>query len=403
MSAAATTAAAALTATPSVLMFVPHYPYPVVGGLERQAHELAKALRYQGVRVLVLAARFNPAHHKMDSVEGVPVRRVYCSPPRRLQLPWATLQIARALWQLRKQYSVLHVHQNSWAGLFCTWFGVKLGYKVMAKLPNVGDYGIPGVSKGRVGLIRLRMLKSAHCIVALSAESCHELEAVGYPRAQTLQVANGIEASRASTGTPVHQCGAKPRVRVVYVGRFSEEKCVHHLLEAWALAMRALTHFATLELWSNGPLQAELQALAAKLGITESVAFRGHVADVRLKLPEMDLFVLASRVEGNSNAILEAMDAGLPIVATWVGGTPMPLGALGAEWLVAPGDIEGMADRIVRLLEDRDLRLALGDAMRHRIEQHFSMECVAQVYRHTYKRLIGEDPINLTDLGGWPA
>ena len=384
-------------------MFVPHYPYPVVGGLERQAHELAKMLCQQGVEVTGLAARFEACHPGIETVDGVPVLRAYRSPIRRLQLPWAAFQLACALWQLRKRYRVLHVHQNSWVGLFCTWWGTQLGYKVVAKLPNVGDYGVPGVASGLFGPLKLRMLKSAHCIVAMSAESCRELEAVGYPRTQTLRVTNGIVASNVPTAKPAHQGGAKPHLRVVFVGRLSEEKCVHHLLEAWALAMQSQSLPAILELWGEGPLQTDLQALADRLGVTQSVAFRGHVADVRPKLQEMDLFVLASRVEGNSNAILEAMDAGLPIVATRVGGTPMQLGTAGACWLVEPGDVQGLADRLIRLLADSQLRLELGDTMRRRIDDYFSMERVARVYQHAYSRLDKQGPLDLTDIGGLPA
>lgn len=403
MNAATKSSAAGLTTTPPVLMFVPHYPYPVVGGLERQAHELAKALRQQGVEVTVLAARFDAQHSLMENVEGVPVQRAYRSPPERLQLPWSAVRLACVLWQLRKRHRILHVHQNSWVGLFCTWWGRQLGYKVVAKLPNVGDHGVPGIARGRLGAVKMRMLKSAHCIVAMSAESCQELEAIGYPAERTLRVPNGIVASRVSTAKHGHEGDTKPHLRVVYVGRLGEEKSVHHLLKAWALAMQTHSLVATLEIWGDGPLQSDLYALAVQLNIDQRVAFRGRVADVRHKLLDMDIFVLASRVEGNSNAILEAMDAGLPIVATRVGGTPMQLGVAGEPWLVEPGDIQGLADRLVRLLMDRKLRLALGDAMRHRINKHFSMDSVARVYQHMYKRLDNEGAISLSDISGLPT
>lgn len=384
-------------------MFVPHYPYPVAGGLERQAHELAKTLRRQGEAVTVLAARFEPSQPAVETVEGVTVWRVYRSPPPRLRLFWAGLQVARGLWRLRTRHRVLHVHQYSWVGLFCIWWGAQLGYRVVAKLANVGDYGVPGLARGRMGAVRLHMLKSAHCIVAMSAESCRELEAVGFSRARTLCVTNGIVTSPPLHGmAATFNGGANPLLRVVFVGRLSEEKCVHHLLEAWAMATQSKAYRATLELWGEGPLRPALQALANQLGVSDSVAFCGHVSEVRSKLREVDLFVLASRVEGNSNAILEAMDAGLPIVATKVGGTPMQLGAVGSAWLVEPGDVEGFADRVSRLLADGHLRAELGMAMRSRIDEHFSLEHVAHIYRQAYSRLARQDRLDLTDLGGLP-
>jgi glycogen(starch) synthase len=385
-----------------ILMFVPHYPYPVVGGLERQAHELAKALRRFGEEVTVLAARFGPSQLVHETVEGVPVWRVYRSPPSRLGLVWAGFQLALGLWRLRTRHRVLHVHQYSWVGLFCIWWGAQLGYRVVAKLANVGDYGVPGLARGRLGPVRLHMLKSAHCIVAMSAESCLELESVGFARTRTLRVTNGIVTSEPSSGADADRGSASARLRVVFVGRLSEEKCVHHLLEAWAVVTHSKAIDASLELWGEGPLRAELQALADRLGISERVAFRGHVPEVRSKLREVDIFVLASRVEGNSNAILEAMDAGLPIVATRVGGTPMQVGAAGSAWLVEPGDVIALADRLARLLADDSQREMLGRAMRRRIEEHFSLEHVARIYRQAYSKLGSQDGPDLTSVGGLP-
>jgi len=99
----------------------------------------------------------------------------------------------------------------------------------------------------------------------------------------------------------------------------------------------------------------------------------------------MDVFVLTSTIEGNSNAVLEAMAAGLPIVSTSVGGTPMQVGAAGREWLIAPGDRQGLAQKLIRLVEDPEVRRDLGAAMRTRIRDHFEISHVARNYAKAYR------------------
>ncbi len=103
----------------------------------------------------------------------------------------------------------------------------------------------------------------------------------------------------------------------------------------------------------------------------------------------MDVFVLPSHFEGNSNAVLEAMAAGLPVVATDVGGTAMQVGEPGRDFLLTPGDRAGLARALGRLIDDAALRRQVGSAMRRRIDDHFDIAAVARVYAAAYG-LIGE-------------
>ncbi|MGA7326777.1 MAG: glycosyltransferase family 4 protein, partial [Rhodomicrobium sp.] len=108
---------------------------------------------------------------------------------------------------------------------------------------------------------------------------------------------------------------------------------------------------------------------------------------VHQKLLAMDIFVLPSFNEGNSNAILEAMAAGLPVVSTRVGGTPMQVGPEGAGFLSTPGDIEGLATNISTLVRDPALCASLGQAMRVRAERHFDIRKIARTYAKAYSYL----------------
>src|SRR5690606_24790397 len=143
--------------------------------------------------------------------------------------------------------------------------------------------------------------------------------------------------------------------------------------------------------WGEGPQRNELERLAKELGIDDRLVFRGHVDGVGKKLEEAALFVLPSFLEGNSNSLLEAMVAGLPVVATRVGGSPALLGPDGAAWLVVPGDAEALAWKLRVLLADATTRRELGMRMRARVEQYFDIRRVAKTYQRAYNLLASGD------------
>jgi glycosyltransferase involved in cell wall biosynthesis len=118
------------------------------------------------------------------------------------------------------------------------------------------------------------------------------------------------------------------------------------------------------------------------------VEFAGHCEDVQAELSKADLFVLPSYAEGNSNAILEAMRACLPVIATRVGGLPIQVGSNAQHFLVKPGDREALADRLLKLIEDDVLRRNVGALMHARITELFSIERVAATYEKAYELIL---------------
>ena len=130
-----------------ILMAVPKYPFPVVGGLEGQAHELAKALIQRGHAVHVLSSYFDPGQDYLELVDGVRVHRIKWiefKPARFLLFPFS---LARNLFELKRDVDLIHVHSISWFGAFVTVFAKALGLPVITKLPNFGAFGIPGMRR----------------------------------------------------------------------------------------------------------------------------------------------------------------------------------------------------------------------------------------------------------------
>ena len=175
-----------------ILMAVPKYPFPVVGGLEGQAHELAKALVQRGHVVHALSSHFNLCQGDVEIIDGVQVHRVKWvefKPARFLLFPFS---LARILFKLRRDVDLVHVHNISWFGAFVTLFAKALGLPVITKLPNIGDFGIPGMRRRPFGFLRIALLKVSDAIVAMTPESVAELAGIGYPTARVLKVTNGI-------------------------------------------------------------------------------------------------------------------------------------------------------------------------------------------------------------------
>ena len=96
-----------------VLMVVPQYPYPVVGGLERQSHELSRTLRAAGTDVQVVSGRVTPAQPDIEDVEGIRVHRLPWTARRWLRFLRMPSSLFAALFRLRNSYDVVHLHQHS--------------------------------------------------------------------------------------------------------------------------------------------------------------------------------------------------------------------------------------------------------------------------------------------------
>lgn len=372
--------------SPRVMMVVPQYPYPVVGGLERQAHELSKALRELGVQVQALSGKVETGQPALEVVEGVPVHRIPWSRWKWLRFLRTPVDLFRVLHAQRNTYDVIHLHQHSWFGLGTILVAKLLDKPVLTKLPNVGELGIPSMAASRLGRLKLAILLRSDALVAMSQQSLSELESVGFPLGRVLATPNGIRLD-GGRSLAIDETTAVRLCRVVFVGRLSEEKRLDTLLDAWSKGIHADNAQATLEFWGDGPLELELRQKCSELGIANSVRFLGYVDGVCDRLSEMDIFVLPSRLEGNSNAILEAMAAALPIVSTRVGGTPMLVGIEGAEFLCEPGDEDALAANLLRLIRDRMLRERIGAAMRRRAEQYFDIHRVARTYVAAYQCL----------------
>jgi glycosyltransferase involved in cell wall biosynthesis len=355
--------------------------------LERQSHELSKQLVRLGVEVNVISGMLPTNRHSFENVEGVDVTRIPWTENKSQRFIKSWYSLAKAMFKLRNKYDIVHVHSVSWFGVTTIFIAKLLNKPVLAKLPGFGTSGIPVMQGRLLGRVLIRVFKSSDAIVAMTWESVDELRKINFPDTRVFRMTNGVSTEQFAP-TFRKDRDQKETLNVVYCGRLNKRKGLLDLMAIWPDVLKNIGRPCVLKMYGSGPLRTELENLIARLGLQDKVAMMGHANNIVKILHQSDLFVLPSHAEGNSNAILEAMSVGLPIVSTKTGGTPMLVGSEGADYLVDVGDLDALQSRIVDLLKNDEKRLALGRAMLARINSHFRMEIVAQRYMLAYRCLV---------------
>ncbi|GAB4222597.1 MAG: glycosyltransferase family 4 protein [Spirochaetales bacterium] len=175
-------------------------------------------------------------------------------------------------------------------------------------------------------------------------------------------------------------------VRIIMVARLQPQKDHPTLFHA----LTGLVDLPwILELVGDGPDRESLQALARELGLTDRVIFAGQRLDVPQRLKDADLFVLATRWEGFPRSILEAMRAGLPVVATDVGGCRESVVDGETGFLVPKEDPQELQNRLRLLIESPDLRIRMGRSGRRRFEEHFTFQRMYERTLAVYQEVTG--------------
>jgi glycosyltransferase involved in cell wall biosynthesis len=240
--------------------------------------------------------------------------------------------------------------------------------------------------RGVKGVLEQLVVHLADRIV-VNAES---LRPRGRAGARTEVVPSGVDSERfraragerAVAKTRLGLAADQPVVGTV--GRLEPRKGTATLLEALAHIHADGHRDVVAVVAGDGPLRAELETLARRLGIAQHVRLLGDRADVRAVLAALDVFVLPSRTEGMSNALLEAMAMECGIVATAVGGTPEVMAGDTTGILVPAADPVALARATVRLLDVPEERARLGAAARRRVEERFDARAMVRRLEAVY-------------------
>jgi glycosyltransferase involved in cell wall biosynthesis len=369
-----------------ILLVVDSY-YPGTGGAERQARLLSSAFARVGHKVRVVAPRIDPADPVRETLDGVPVERIVYP---RIAMLGALILCARFAWKLlreRRQYDAIHVHMAenlaAVAGLLRPLLCASLTVKISGASEFEGGILDPARRRRPLNALLNRWIRRSDNIQCISCFTYQRLLEAGYPQERLRMIPNGVDLPRYTPKTPGEHA-VRSAARVVYAGRLQPVKGVRVLIEAWSVL--AAAHSARLAIAGDGDLREELEARSAQLGLGKRIEFRGDIDDVPALLRDADIYVQPSFQEGMPNSVLEAMAAGLPIVATQVSGNVDLVTDGDNGLLVPPGDAAALAAAIGRLLEDPALARRMGERSRMRVEREFGLPSVMARLEMAYRR-----------------
>lgn len=365
--------------------------HPFIGGSERQAQGLARALVRRGHAVSVLTQRF-PHLPAAEVVDGIPISRsiraLGVGPLYRLTY---LLSSMLSLLRQRHRYQIVHVHHLYLDAFAAGLVGRALRTPVLAKVACGGDVGdLARLKRTLLHPLFFAAARRLDRVVAISGQIYGELLDHGFAPERIARIPNAVDTDRHQP--PADRAAAKRALGlagrlVTFAGRLDPQKGLTTLLEAWE-RVAVEDRKATLLLLGKGPQEAGLRALAERLRITARVRFAGEQGDIRPYLEASDIFVLPSVAEGMSNGLLEAMATGLPCVATGVGGSADLLTEGVNGLLVPPRAPSSLAAALLRLLRDPGLAATLGAAARWTVEEGYAIEQIATRYLTLYQEML---------------
>lgn len=355
------------------------------GGVERIALRLVEGWRGHGAAADLLVANADGPMGPMGSMLTTAVAPAWPLIGRRAPLlrllPFALREIRR------RRPAILFCPGNSYTALAVA-LKLVLGRTcpmIVAKISN--DLERPDLHPAARPFYRLWLRIQGRAIdhvAALSAPMAREaMRLMQMPAHRVHLVPNPVLAQADLEGEPVYSRRREPGRRYVAVGRLERQKDYPLMLRAFAAARGADDR---LVIYGEGRARHDLERLARTLGLTGQVVFAGYRTDIRARLAEHDILLLTSAYEGQPGAVVEALSAGLGIIATRCCAGMAELldeGALGL--LVDRGDLEGMIRAIASASP------AMQDRARARAKARaFTIEAAVPAYAALFARLSAE-------------
>ena len=343
-----------------------------VGGAERQLLYLVEGIaRLADVTVVSLSGSDVALLREFDHLAGV--QTILC--PKRPGID--PMLIPRLVAMLRRERpTIVHTYLRTagyWGRVAACLAGVPIRI--------AGERNIES-ERGRLAHLLDRLLSSVTDRVVVNAAAIRDylIRVEGLGPAKIEVIRNGVQISRGFLEPDVRTVRAELGLGelehlVAFIGRLVPQKNPGLFLEmAQAVLRRGLK--CGFLLVGDGPLRATLTDQARTLGIQEAVRFTGVRNDVPRILRVVDLLVLTSDREGLPNVILEALAAGVPAVATNVGGVGELLADGVTGYVVPPRDLSTLVNRVIGMLDDKGFRAECGRRGREYVQSHFSISAM---------------------------
>lgn len=350
-----------------------------IAGAQRNVLDLASACSAAGDEVHIVSSFADGPFAAAARSEGLPFHAVEALRPGTGPLGmWQTVRDLTVLVR-RLGPDVIHGHSTK-AGLLARVVALRAGTgSVFSAHGWAFTPGVP-VWRRAVGLMMelcARVL-GAHvlCASKVDHDLAQRLHVTPTERLHMIQYGMADIAADSPTNPPRDQPLA------LMVARFEAQKDHETLLRGFARVQDLAWH---LDLVGDGPLLPAMEGLAAELGIADRVTFLGYREDTPRRVAAADLFVLITHYEGLPLSVMEAIRAGVPVVATRVGGIPQMVIPGETGWLAEPEDAASVGAALRAALGDPSQRTEAGKRARALYESEFTLDRMIGETRRVYQ------------------
>lgn len=374
---------------PMKILVIANLPPYVLGGAENQVARLVETWCGMGHHVEVAGHRIPDGLLALGNAR-VRTHHIGCIDGFRRGGRAASyfLSTARLMRKLARRFEVIYCRGlGDGAISICLLKAMGLVHLPLLATPiNAKGAGDANFIRSIPGWKHLVKLVNTHCeaINIIAPAILPDVLQLGLHSPSISHIPNGI-----ALGEPTWRSNTGQVRRFIWVGRLSTQKGLDILLVALSKVLAQGKDFR-LEIIGDGPERSRLMRLCQQLALDGKVRFTGALASgaIRPKLLEADVFILPSRYEGMSNAALEAMEAGLPVLLTRCGGIDTYID-VHTGWVCEPDDADQLTEAVLRVLEtpDADL-LAMGRQARLLVERRFCIHGIARENADLMNRLI---------------
>ena len=361
------------------------------GGTGRHVVDLCRGLSARGCEVHLLYSTARTDRIFLEGICGLPAVRCTPLPMRRAIHPSDLVAVmeTRRYLHLHGPFDAVHGHSSK-GGAVARLAALGLGVPAFYTLHGfiVMDPELPPWKRALYWAIELTLGVRTRRIIAVSPEERRAALRVGLGRRRVALVPNGVDSAEITPRAHARKLlgVGDGEVVVGFVGRFVTQKAPHVLVRAFGTAVAGKAQ-DRLALVGAGPLEAPLRKLADELGVADHVLWLGE-RDARTVMAAFDVFAISSCKEGLPYVVLEAMSAGLPVVATDTAGVES-LVSTGVNGAVVPcGDAGAFGAALATLMNDPALRARYGRASLQRVAR-FSTDAMVEQTLALY--LGGED------------
>jgi glycosyltransferase involved in cell wall biosynthesis len=363
-------------------------PFPPEEGLGYHVWNLAKQLTLMGHEVgIITRGKPGPTHEERH--DGISLWRASFAPFYPLHVHLHGLFVDRLLHRLEPRFDLVNAH-------------TPLPPPVKTSLPLVTSVHSPmrsdtahtRITNARSLALYLftpfsvkiehSLFNLSRCTTAVARWVADDLALYGMKPQEVELTGNGVESCFFDSPNGTHK-----ESYILYVGRLDIGKGLEDLVQAARIIVQREPDLKPrFILAGKGPMESELKSMIARMGLEYFFELRGHIGS-RHELVDLyskaGIFVLPSHHEGMPTVLLEAMASGLPVVSTAVGGALEVISDRENGLLVPPGDPEALAEAILEMSQDENLRKRCQSSARQTVEERFSWEAVARRYLDVYQ------------------